>query len=251
MSRKMKSYLSVRSRIFSGVTMTNERKGIGAILSEAMDIIGKNPIIIVLYLIPVILVLIGLLTAVGLFIPRGAISSGFRGFEVSPEYFLDRALSFLGFVSIFGVLGWIFGIVADAFAIRISYNATQGKKLSLSEVWNEIGVGKILTLLIAAIIVAILTILGFFVFCIGALIVMILLILVKQGIVVDNLDLGATFSKSYHVAKENFFDILILVLIFFVLGLILGIVPWVGPILNVFVGMYAMVAYTVLYLDRR
>lgn len=231
--------------------MTNERKGIGAILSEAMDIIGKNPIIIVLYLIPVILVLIGLLTAVGLFIPRGAISSGFRGFEVSPEYFLDRALSFLGFVSIFGILGWIFGIVVDAFAIRITYNATQGKKLSLSEVWNEIGVGKILVLMIAAIIVAILTILGFFVFCIGALIVMILLIFVKQGIVVDDLDLGATFSKSYHVAKDNFFDILILVLIFFVLGLILGIVPWIGSILNVFVGMYAMVAYTVLYLDRR
>ncbi|MBU7024302.1 MAG: hypothetical protein HXS40_09065 [Theionarchaea archaeon] len=231
--------------------MTNEKKGIGAVLSEAMDIIGKNPIIIVLYLIPVILVLIGLFTAVGLFIPREAIRSGFRGFEVSPEFFLDRALSFLGFVSIFGVLGWIFGIVVDAFAIRITYNATQGKKLSLSEVWNEIGVEKILILAVAAIIVAILTILGFFVFCIGALIVMILLIFVKQGIVVDDLDLGATFSKSYNIAKENFFDILILVLIFFILGLILGVVPWIGPILNVFVGMYAMVAYTVLYLDRR
>ncbi|MBU7013836.1 MAG: hypothetical protein HXS52_07300 [Theionarchaea archaeon] len=231
--------------------MTNEKKGIGEILSEALDIIGKNPIIIVLYLIPVILSLIGILTTVGVFFQQGMMQPGFRGFEVDPEYFLGTALSFLGLISVFGILSWIFGVVIDAFAIRIAYNATQGKKLSLSEVWNEIGAGKILILLIASIIVTLLTILGFFVFCIGALIVMILLIFVKQGIVVDDLDLGTAFSRSYSIAKENFFEVLILVLVFLVLGLVVGLVPWIGGLLSVFVGMYAIVAYTVLYLDRK
>ena len=231
--------------------MTNEKKGIGAILSEAMDIIGKNPNIVILYLIPVILVLIGTLTTAGVFVRQNVMRSAFGGFEVDPEYFLDRALLFLGFASVFGILGWVFGIVADAFAIRITYNATQDKRLSLSEVWNEIGTGKILILLVASIVVAILTILGFFVFCIGALIVMILLIFVKQGIVVDDLGLGATLSKSYNIAKDNFFDVLILVLIFALLTLFLGWLPWIGSILSIFVGMYAVVAYTLLYLDRK
>jgi len=232
----------------AGAIMANGRKGIGKVLSEALDIIAANPLIIVLYLIPLVLIVIGLVTAVGVFVSRATM---YRGFEIDPRFFLNSALAFLGFASIFGIIAWIFGIVADAFAINITYNAAQGKKVTLSEAWNQIGAGKILVLLVVSIITAILTILGFFVFCIGALIVMILLIFVKQGIVVDDLDLGAAFSNSYNIAKNNFFDILILVLIFFVLTIIMFAIPWIGGILAIFVGMYATVAYTVLYLDRK
>lgn len=232
----------------AGAIMENNRKSIGNILSEALDIITGNPMIIVPYLIPVILTLIGAIVAVGVFVPEGAMQPGF---ELDPEFFLDNALALLGFVSVFGVLSWIFGIVADAFAIDITFNATQEKKVTLSEAWGHIGFGKILVLLIVSIITAILTILGFFLLCIGALIVMILLIFVMQGIVIDDLDIGATFSNSYNIAKNNFFDILILLLIFLVLGFIVSMVPAIGGILAIFVGIYATVAYTVLYLDRK
>ena len=232
----------------AGATMENNRKSIGNILSEALDIITGNPMIIVPYLIPVILTLIGAFAAIGMFVPEGVMQPDF---ELDPGFFLDNALAFVGFASIFGVLSWIFGVVADAFAIDITFNATQEKKVTLSEAWGQIGFGKILVLLIVSFITLILTILGFFALCIGALIVMILLIFVMQGIVIDDLDIGATFSNSYNIAKDNFFDILILLLIFVVLGIIVGMIPYIGGILAIFVGIYATVAYTVLYLDRK
>lgn len=228
--------------------MTNGKKSLGTVLSEALDVITQNPIIIVPYLIPVVIALLGAVIAFGTFVPREAVISGF---ELDPGFFLENALAFIGFASIFGVLAWIFGIVAAAFAITITWNAVQGRKVTLSEAWEQIGVNKIIILLIVYIITAILTFLGFFALCIGALIVMILLIFVNQGIIIDNLDIGATFSNSYNIAKDNFFYILILVLAFAVLGFLLGLVPIIGGILSILVGMYATVTYTVLYLDRK
>jgi hypothetical protein len=232
----------------AGAIMENNRKSIGNILSEALDIIAGNPMIIVPYLIPVILMLIGAVVAVEAFVPEGVMRPGF---EFDPEFFLDTALAFAGFATVFGVLAMIFSVVADAFAIDITFNATQEKKVSLSEAWGHIGFGKVLVLLIVFIIATILTILGALILCIGFLIAMILLIFVMQGVVIDDLDIGATFSNSYNIAKDNFFDILILVLIFFILEVIVSIVPAIGGILAIFVGIYATVAYTVLYLDRR
>ena len=46
----------------------NGQKGIGKILSEALDTIAGNPILIVPYVIPVIIVLIGVFVAIGTFV---------------------------------------------------------------------------------------------------------------------------------------------------------------------------------------
>ncbi len=228
--------------------MTNGKKSLGTVLSEALNVITQNPMIIVPYLIPVVITLLGAVIAIGAFIPREALTPGF---ELDPRFFLENALAFIGFASIFGVLAWIFGVVAAAFAITITWNAVQGRKVTLSEAWEQIGVDKIIILLIVSIITVILIFLGFFVLCIGALIVMILLIFVNQGVVIDNLDIGATFGNSYNIAKDNFFYILILVLAFAVLSFLVELIPIIGGILSILVGMYATVTYTVLYLDRK
>ncbi len=224
------------------------KKSIGDILSEALNRITENPMMIVPYLIPVVLTLIGSFVAWGSLVSVKEIGPGFN---FNANFFKDTALAYMGFASILGVLSWIFGIVATAFAINMTYNAVNGRKVTLSEAWSEIGAGKILILLVVAIITAILTILGFFALCIGALIVAILLMFVNQGIVIDNLDIGATFSNSYHIAKDNFFDVLILAIVFFILSFLVGWIPVIGGVLSVLVGMYGTVSYTILYLDRK
>ena len=224
------------------------KKGIGDILSEAMDVITGNPMIIVPYLIPILFVLIAAAVTWGTIVSVEEIGSGY---ELDTDFFYESALAYLGVASVLGILSWIFGIVATAFAINMTYNAVNGRRMTLSEAWNEIGVGKIVVLIVVAIITAILTFLGFFALCIGALIVMILLIFVNQGVIIDNLDIGGTFGNSYNIAKKNFFDILILAIIFSVLAVIVGLIPFVGGILGVLVGMYGTVAYTILYLNRR
>jgi len=226
------------------------KKGIGDVLSAAFNTITENPMMIVPYLIPVALALIGAFVAWGSIVPVREIGQGFD-FDFGADFLYENALAFIGFASILGILSWIFGIVATAFAINITYNAVNGRKVTLSEAWSEIGAGKILILLIVAIITAILVFLGFFALCIGALIVAILLMFVNQGIIIDNLDIGATFSNSYNIAKNNFFDVLILALVFFVLSIIAGLIPVIGGILGVLVGIYGTVSYTILYLDRR
>lgn len=230
--------------------MEGEKKGIGKILTEALDVISENPLIIVPYLLPVALMLIGVFVAFGT-IATQAGQFPWTDFEPDPTFIMNNVLAIFGFVSIFAILALIFGVLADAFAINITYNALQGKIVSLGEAWSQIGAGKIVILVIVWIIATILTFLGIFLLCIGALIVYILLIFVFQGIVVDDLDLGATFSNSYRIAKDNFFDVLILVLIFGALGFLLGLIPYIGGILGVFVGMYSVVAFTVLYQDRK
>jgi hypothetical protein len=224
------------------------KKGIGDLLSQAMDVITGNPMIIVPYLIPLIIALIGAFVAWGSIV---SIEDVGLGFEPDVNFFRDTALAYLGFASVLGILSWISSIFALAFAINMTYNAVNGRKVTLSEAWSEIGAGKILILIIVAIITAILIFLGFFALCIGALIVMILLVFVNQGIIIDNLDIGATFGNSYNIAKKNFFDILILVIIFAVLGAIVGLIPVFGVVLAILVELYGTVTYTILYLDRR
>ena len=224
----------------------NGQKGIGKILSEALDVIAGNPILIVPYVIPVIIVLIGAFVAIGTFV-SGAIRPGF---EVDTEYILQNVLAIIGFASVFAILAWVFAIVADAFAINITYNALQGKKVTLSEAWNEIGTNKIVMLVVVSIITIILKLVGLLFFCIGYFIVAILLIFVSQGIVLDNLGFD-TFGNSYNIAKKNFVDILVLVLIFFVLWILLTRIPIIGGILGILVGIYAVVTYTILYADRK
>ena len=223
-----------------------EKKGIGKVLSEALDVITGNPIIILPYMIPVIIVVIGIFAAAG-----AVLTGAFRtGFEADPQWVINNLLAVLGVAFGFFILVWIFGVVADAFAISITYNAVQGKKVTFSEAWDQIGVEKIIILLVVLIIAAILVFLGLFALCVGALIVAVLLAFLGQGVIIDNLGFG-TFGNSYNIAKGNFFDILLLVIILFVPWILVGFIPLVGGILRVLVEMYAVVAFTILYLDRK
>jgi len=223
------------------------KKGIGDILSEALDIISKNPTMIIPYLIPMTLSLIGTFVTWGKIAPIREISDFSRA---NWELFYKNALAAVGFSSFLAIIAWIIGIIAGAIAIYMTYTSVQGRRITLSEAWEAVK-GKILILIIVAIITLILIFLGLFALCIGALIVMILLIFVNQGIVIDNLDIGTTFHNSYHIAKNNFFDILILVIIFFVLGIIVGVIPYLGVVLSTLIELYSTVVYTLLYLDRK
>ena len=228
--------------------MAENKKGLGTLLSEALNIISENPVIIVPYLIPVLLVLLGAFIAFGTLVSTGAIQAGF---ELDPQYILDNALAFLGFVSVFGILAWLFTIAADAFAITITKDAILGKKVTLGEAWAEIGIEKLIILLVVDIILTILLIFGFFLICIGFVIFYVLFIFVMQGVIVSDQGIIDTFSNSYNIAKKNFFDILMLAIVLLVISVVVQFIPVIGGILNVLVGMYGVVAYTIMYLDRK
>lgn len=73
--------------------------------------------------------LIGVFVAAGAFLTQ-VISTGV---EFDPEWIFENLVALIGVAVSFFVLVRIFGIVADAFAINITYNAVQGVKVTLSE----------------------------------------------------------------------------------------------------------------------
>jgi hypothetical protein len=227
--------------------MTEERKGIGKILSESLDVISQNPVIVLPYIVPVIIVLIGAVAAAGAVLP------GIMGgrFEADPRAMLSGLMAAAGIFFVFGILAFIFDIVATAFAINLTSNAVRERKVTLSEAWQQIGAKKIVLVLVAFIILGILMVLGVLTLCIGTVIVAVLFPFLGQGIVIDNLGLIDTFSNSFNIAKKNWADILILIIVFFVVAFILTRVPVIGGILIILIVMYATVAFTVLYLNRK
>ena len=210
-----------------------DNKNLKDILSESGDIIMGNQMIIVVYLAPVILVLIEILAM------------------WKADFFLDSVLASLGFFSIFGILSWIFSVVAAAFAIELTYNVIQGQRITLSEAWSNIGMKRLLMLIVASLIVAILAALGIYIYWVVAFVVLIPPIFVEQCILIDDLDLGAAFKNSYNVAKDNLLDVFLLVLIFFVLVTIMDWIPPIGGILKFLLEMYFTVALTIFYVDRK
>jgi hypothetical protein len=222
-----------------------EQKRLEDILSEPMNIIMENQVILALYMVPVILLFIGFL------ITRGVTISEITFSWVN--LVLAYVLAFLGFSSLFSIIPWISIVVADAFTIKISSNEIrgEGKRATLSEIWNSIGVERILKLLVASLIISILGAIGSYTYWIVTAVVLIPPIFVQQCILIDDLDIKAALKNSYNIAKDNLMETAALVLIFVVLDTIFALIPWIGWILEVFLAMYFTVALTILYIDRK
>ncbi len=226
------------------------------ILSEAANILRENRIIVVPYVIPLILGYIGVFVGAGQFVSIENLQSVHNS-----EFLFILAYVFSDFMSVIGMLYWIFNVITAAIAIEITYLAIQGKRVTLSRAWNEIGTERLILLLIADIILTIIFriielieipgsfILTFIFIFVGELILGMFFIFIAQGIIIDYLGIGATFYNSFKVAKRNFFSILILVLFFtFVTDAV--DVPVIRNILEISVALYSIVAFTILYLDR-
>lgn len=228
-------------------------KSIKDMLSEAVGILKENQIIVVPYLIPFILLFIGNLVGFGQFISMQE--------QINPDFFYRFFLAFPAFASIIGILHWVFSIIAVAIAVEMTYFSVQGKNITLSGVWNEIGTERLGMLLVANLILVIVVgtprMLVFPIFSISKFVLIFIIelilgmffIFVFQGIIIDYLGVGATIYNSCKVTKRNFLSILILVLFFtFVTDTV--DVPIIKEVLEISVALYSTVAFTLLYLDR-
>lgn len=152
--------------------------------------------------------------------------------------------------TIIDIIIWAIAMIGFSMVIAMTVSYLDGKKLSLSQSFNAIS-GKIFILLVASAVVWITKFLGICAVCIGAYIAWVFLSEVRQGIVVDGLGLGDTFSKSYHLARDNFFDFSVILLLFFLVKIVVSLLPFVGEPLGFFIDVFSVVAMTLLYIDRR
>jgi len=229
------------------------------IISKAVDAITERPVILVPCLVPFILSLI--VSISGFFAAFGRGYWGqfaqVRWEAMSPEEAVDMWRAFVPGMATFAIANFVVSIIiwftaVVAFSMVISMVAAylEGKEMSLSEAFNSIS-GYLLILVIASAAITVLKYVGICTLCILTFIMWVFFALVKQGIILDKLGLGDSFSKSWNVAKNNFFDIFLILLLFFVIKIVLGIIPVAGDSLGYLVDAFSVAAVTIFYIDRR
>ncbi len=227
------------------------------IIDRAINIVTEQPMILVPCLAPFIVTLIASVAGIGWFVSSseyfeqlGTLPlATMRPEEIFQELFSRLApVLTLYLVSFFIAL--ILGSVAFAMVVAMTAAKVEGKELTLSQAFSSIS-GKILLLIIASIVITLLTYLGFCAVCIGAFLVWVFLALVRQGIVIDGLGFGGSFSRSFNITKRNFLDTALILLLFLVLKFIIGLIPVIGGALGYVVDTFTVAAMTVFYLDRR
>jgi len=233
------------------------------IIGKSFDVIAKRPVILVLCLIPAILRIV--VNFAGLYwfwwsdywtefaeIPWDYMAPEEIMETVWDVIFEIAAVTVV--VVVIDIVIWITAMVAFSMVIAMTAASLEGKEMTLSEAFRSIS-GKLFLIIIASAAVWIIVRVGICALCIGAFILWVLLALVKQGIIIDNLGFGESLSKSFNIARPNFFDIMLILLLFFVikagLGLTVFFLPFVGDALGYLVDAFSVAALTILYIDRR
>lgn len=230
------------------------------IINKSVNLISKKPIILVPPLIPAILSVITSIAGMAWAISSADYWTQFqymRWETMQPEQMaevwrqiLTPLVPVIGVAMLVGIIIWIIAVIAFSMVITMTQATLDGKDMTLSQAFSSIS-GEILLLIVASLVVLILRVLGLCAICIGALIVWVFLALVRQGIVVDHLGFGGSFSRSYNIGKSHFFDIFLILLLFLVVKLLIRIIPIVGNALGYIVDAFSVCALTILYIDRK
>jgi hypothetical protein len=148
------------------------------------------------------------------------------------------------------VIVWLTGVVAFSMVISMVAASFEGKKMDLVEAFNSIS-GSLLLLIVVSAIVTVLRYVGICTLCIVTFVVWIFFAVVRQGIIIDKLGFSESFSKSWNIGRNNFFDLFVILGLFFAVKIIFSFIPLVGSPLGYLIDVFSVAALTILYLDRR
>ncbi|HDD68857.1 MAG TPA: hypothetical protein ENG61_00670 [Candidatus Korarchaeota archaeon] len=224
-------------------------KGLGDLFSRAADFCTSNPLV---FLPPV---LSGIISAI-IFLALGVSAFGmFRGFRppIGPRggYYPPTGIyGYLGLRALASIIVMIISLIFNGWTISMVKQGVEQNVIDLSSSLSYT-LSKFVPLLIASILVGIIVGIGLLLCVIPGLIALILLALTLQAVIVDDYGAVESLSVSFNIVKRNFFEVLIIVIVQFVVAFILGSVPYIGSILAELAGAYFTVLLTLLYYGRR
>lgn len=222
----------------------NSNITVSGIVNEALDVVSRNPMIVLIFLVPGLISLLGGLAISG--------SAGVLG-EVTEVGLEDGSLnfdtyaSFLGASALLSIVVSIVSILVSGIAIAMTADALGNRPVSIGAAF-EFMKDKWILLIVVAIILAILQFIGVLACCIGYVIVVIATVFVKQGIVLDDMELTESFSRSFELARQVWPDVLVLFIIQIVASVVLGLIPFIGSFLGELVAGFFVVAFTIYYI---
>jgi len=224
-------------------------EGLGDLFSRAADFCSSNPVVFVPPILSgIISAIIGLILGVSAF-------GMFRGIRppVRPTGPFAPTPSLYGFLAITALASiaiMVISLIFSGWTIAMVKHGIEENFIDMSASFSYT-LSKLASLLVASILVGIIIGIGLILCVIPGLIAAILLALTLQAVIVDDYGAVESLSVSYGVVKENFFDVLIVVIVQFVVIAIFSFIPYVGAILAGLVSAYFTVLLTLLYYSRR
>ncbi len=223
--------------------------GLGDLFSKALDFCTDNPVV---FIPPV---LSGIISAILGAIFGISVFGMFRGLRPPirprvPWVPIPRILGFLAITLLGFIVMMLISLIFNGWTIAIVKQGIEQNLIDLSESLSYT-VSRLGALIVASILVAIIIGVGFLLCVIPGIIAAILLALTLQAVIVDAEGAFDALSTSYKVVRENFFDVLIIVIVQFVVEAILGIIPYIGWILAGLASAYFIVLLTLLYYERK
>lgn len=199
------------------------------VFSRTIEILSKNPYILVMYMFPAILALImGIMqfayqASIQERLQREIMQNPRKAFDIMKEIFLGSSL-LLGTCCL-GVIQGLLAIVVASVAIAMTVEEFRDRSISIGGALRKAS-SKLIICIVLSIIVAIAyIILGVLTCCLGFLFLAPFVVFLLPAIIIEDLGFEA-IGKSISFGKKNYVDVL---LIFFMIAVV------------------GMVAYTILY----
>lgn len=225
---------------------------IGETLTRPIDIIQKNPGILVPALLPAVISLLfavffagGMMAGIGGFGP-GMMGPGMGGSPLAIQ-------GFFGIFAVFMIVIVLATLIAQGAIVSIAYSELKGINADYSRGIND-AIAKIGPLIVAAIIIAVLVGIGFILLVIPGLIIGLLLMFAVQEIMISGKSAMDALSGSYNLVKANFGNVLVYAVVLLVVvgvaSAIIGFIPVVGnAISTILVTPYMAISLTMAYMQ--
>ena len=198
-------------------------------ISRGLDVVFKNPIILVPPLIPMVIALLFDFLARWVFAQQYIIA----GAIISTP---NLALLTLG-----GFIAGILGFIAECMVVDMANNVLSGGKPNISKSLNLV-IGRLAILIILAIIAAILSII-----IIGIPVAFFLAIVA----IVEGVGVGESLSRTISFISKNLGSVIVFIIIVIVVAIILALIPIIGSILNWIASTIFTVAAVNLYISLK
>ncbi len=228
-------------------------EGLGDLFNRALDFVKANPVVLVP---PILAGILGAIIMAGIGISAmGMMGLGGLGRfgAPGPGYTPEMPASMYGFLGL-TMIGMIFVMIIqqifNGWLIAMVEQGVKGRTVDLGSSFNE-AMSKAVPIIIASILVGIIIGIGIMLCVLPGLVAAILLALTLQAVVIDDYGPVDALKASYNVVKENFIEVLIVVVVAFIAEAIVSIIPYIGFILSAAVGGFFSVLLTLLYMARR
>jgi len=206
------------------------------ILSWTFDLYSKN---IGMFLIPI---MITALVSGSLSIPIASYATKIAEIDrtAPPEVVLSQLWSYiltlLAMTIVISIITWIVSNIANGVCVKCASDLIEKGKASLGESFN-FALNKLLVLLVATLITGILVVLGFLALIVPGIILYIMFYLVVPAIIIENIGVFESLSRSRRLVSGRWLKTFVLSLI---LIIIIGFVSFIGSLIGAPLGVYSL-----------